>query len=367
MRIAAPLFSRALILCGCLALVHGARGQSPTPRTAEVILKEINGVDLPDLQGVDRDDPIAVATYIGQKRRALGKVAALVGELYKVAPDNPRLPKLLAQRWSILKETSSADTVKDEVAKVLAESKEPKIQAEAAYFLAVRRVVGGNDDEKAKLDAIDAFIKLARDDPRGGRLLCAIASETTDPKTELELYKRIAHDYPDSDAASIAESAIIRFAYVGKPFALSFTDAIKGDVVTSERLKGKVVVIDFWATWCAPCVEGLPNLKRLYSAYHGSGVEFVGVSFDDPKEDGGLDQLKQFVAANDVPWPQYYLGNSFKSDFAQKWEVKSLPTLFVVDAQGNLYSTNAESKLEAILKTLVDKTDKSAASSGRGN
>ena len=108
-------------------------------------------------------------------------------------------------------------------------------------------------------------------------------------------------------------------------------------------------------------------MKKLYNTYHGKGVEFIGVSFDDPKEEGGLDQLKQFVSTNEIPWPQFYLGSSFTSEFAKKCEVKSLPTLFVVDAEGNLYSPNAESKLETILQTLVEKTGKAAGPAAGGN
>ena len=71
-----------------------------------------------------------------------------------------------------------------------------------------------------------------------------------------------------------------------------------------KSLKGKVVVIDFWATWCGPCIGELPRMKQLYAEYHDKGVEFIGVSLDAPKDQGGLDKLKNFVAENTVEWPQ---------------------------------------------------------------
>ncbi len=60
-----------------------------------------------------------------------------------------------------------------------------------------------------------------------------------------------------------------------------------------KSLKGKVVVIDFWATWCGPCVAEMPNMKKLYAEYKDKGVEFVGVSLDKSKEQGGLDKLSK--------------------------------------------------------------------------
>ena len=105
-----------------------------------------------------------------------------------------------------------------------------------------------------------------------------------------------------------------------------------------KSLKGKVVVIDFWATWCGPCVAEMPKMKELYAKYHDQGVEFIGVSLDQPKEEGGLDSLKKFVKENEIAWPQYYQGNFWESEFSKSWGVNAIPCVFIVDADGKLYS-----------------------------
>ena len=142
---------------------------------------------------------------------------------------------------------------------------------------------------------------------------------------------------------------------IGQPFVLAFEDAIKGSEVSIEGLKGKVVVIDFWATWCGPCVAEMPKMKELYAKYKDQGVEFIGVSLDQSKDKGGLDSLKSFVAKNKIEWPQYYQGNFWQSEFSSAWHVNSIPCVFLVDADGNLASTDARGKLETLIPEYLAK------------
>jgi thiol-disulfide isomerase/thioredoxin len=140
---------------------------------------------------------------------------------------------------------------------------------------------------------------------------------------------------------------------VGKPLELDFVDAIEGSPVSIKRLKGRVVVIDFWATWCAPCVADIPHLKQLYAKYHDQGVEFIGVSLDDPLDKGGLESLKKFVKEREIKWPQYYQGDRGDGGFARSWGIQTIPVVFVVDTDGNLYSADAQGKLDTILPELI--------------
>ena len=166
--------------------------------------------------------------------------------------------------------------------------------------------------------------------------------------------------------AKPAQSQVRRADGVGKAFEISFTDAASGETVSSETLKGKIYVVDWWATWCGPCVAELPTMKKIYAEYHDKGVEFIGVSLDQPPEKGGRDKLLAFVKEHDMPWPQYYQGNFWQSEFSSSWGINSIPALFVVDADGKLVSTEARGKLEEFLPKLIEQRDAAQAQPAAG-
>ena len=94
-------------------------------------------------------------------------------------------------------------------------------------------------------------------------------------------------------------------------------------------------------------------MKEIYSKYKSKGVEFIGVSLDQPEAKGGLTALKDFVAKNQIGWPQYYQGNYWQSEFSSGWGINSIPCVFIVDQKGNLYSTDARGHVEELVEKLL--------------
>ena len=91
------------------------------------------------------------------------------------------------------------------------------------------------------------------------------------------------------------------------------------------------------------------------------------MSLDQPKEAGGLDKLKKFVAEKEIAWPQYYQGKGWESEFSKSWGINSIPCMFVVDADGKLVSVEARGKLEQLIPELLKKKDVPAgAGAGAG-
>ena len=106
------------------------------------------------------------------------------------------------------------------------------------------------------------------------------------------------------------------------------------------KLKGKVVLIDFWATWCRPCVAEVPNVKDTYDKYHAQGFEVVGISLDQEK-----DKLTRFVGEHKMEWPQFFDGLEFQNKFARQFGIDSIPAMMLVDKKGVLRDINAREDL----------------------
>jgi thiol-disulfide isomerase/thioredoxin len=134
---------------------------------------------------------------------------------------------------------------------------------------------------------------------------------------------------------------------VGKPLDISFT-AMDGRKVDLKDLKGKVVLVDFWATWCGPCVAEVPALKKAYAAHHANGFEIIGISLDDKKE-----ELVEFIKKKGMDWPQYFDGKHWNNEISFRFGINSVPAQWLVDKKGILRETNARFDLEQSVEKLL--------------
>jgi thiol-disulfide isomerase/thioredoxin len=132
-----------------------------------------------------------------------------------------------------------------------------------------------------------------------------------------------------------------------KHISLSFT-ATDGRPVDLSQMAGKVVLIDFWATWCGPCREELPNVKKAYAEFHDKGFEIVGVSFDND-----IQTLQRFTASNDMPWPQFCDGGGWQNAINKDFGINAIPAMYLVDKKGMLRDTHGRENLAEKIRTLL--------------
>lgn len=128
---------------------------------------------------------------------------------------------------------------------------------------------------------------------------------------------------------------------------------IGGQSFDWSAYRGKVVLVDFWATWCGPCIAELPNVKKNYELYHDRGFDVVGISLDQDR-----DRLLAFLEEQEIPWvtligePQPNGGLSYPA--AEYYGVTGIPTVILVDKQGKVVSLNARGpQLGRLLARLI--------------
>ncbi len=132
-----------------------------------------------------------------------------------------------------------------------------------------------------------------------------------------------------------------------KPLDLKFT-AVDGREVDVSKLQGKVVLIDFWATWCGPCVAELPNVLKAYKELHPKGFEIVGISLDSDKA-----ELESFVKEKGMEWPQFFDGKGWQNEISSKYGINSIPAMWLLNKKGMVVSTNARGGLEENVAKLL--------------
>ena len=168
-------------------------------------------------------------------------------------------------------------------------------------------------------------------------------------RTELEILSEFAEG-PSSTIRDYVQARQRFFALKDKPFELAFT-ALDGREVDLKKLRGKVVLIDFWATWCGPCIAEIPNVKKVFAAYHDKGFEIVGVSLDSERD---RQKFIDLVAREGTTWPQRFTGQGWGDPLVKEYTISGIPAMFLLDQEGRLVSTDARGpRLEAEVRRLL--------------
>ncbi len=151
-------------------------------------------------------------------------------------------------------------------------------------------------------------------------------------------------------AMDLGRIPILRKLAVGNPAVPIEATTSGGKEITLEMYRGKVLLLDFWASWCRPCRQEMPHVKKVYNEFNGKGFEIIGVSLDE-----SADKFRSYVKEQDIAWPQIFDGKGWNSEVGKSYAVNSIPATFLIDRKGRIRFRNLRGdELYEAVKTLIE-------------
>lgn len=296
-----------------------------------------------------REDPEWQAAWSYQNNFYRFRKVKLIGDLNKNFPGTADLEELMLQRFEDNEIIYRLD-IREEVKEYSRTYRDKPSQVEEAWYHYADGIISRSyRKEEPILTAVNEFIDRFPNSEHSDKLFSKALSFLRDTEGEETLKTIILDKMPDGSTARGIISINNIKALQGRLFNLEFTDCVTETEIDLADWRGKVVVVDFWATWCAPCRAELPEMKKIYNEYHSKGIEFVGISLDREEE-----TLKSFCLRNEIPWPQYCAeapgGDPY---FDESWGITGIPTIFILDKEGRVYSVEARGRVEELINELM--------------
>jgi peroxiredoxin len=204
---------------------------------------------------------------------------------------------------------------------------EKEMEAELKEFDALlAKHKGEKTDEVAQIAWMKAmlYLQVFEDSAKALPLLKQIKSDFPETKFGQSVDNVLA-SLERQEAAKKIQASLV----VGAKFPDFQEKDIDGKSISVSQYKGKVVLVDFWATWCGPCISELPNVLAAYEKYHPRGFEILGLSLDQDEQ-----KLRSFIKDRKMPWQQYFDGKVWENKLAQKYGVVGIPATYLLDGNG---------------------------------
>jgi len=174
--------------------------------------------------------------------------------------------------------------------------------------------------------------------PDGALMAVQLAMEINDPLLLKSLEDDFIKQWPGRPEARLIRQYRGENVNIGELFKAELTTLEGKKITLPDDFKGKVVVVDFWATWCGPCIRELPRVKQAYAKYKDRGVVFIGINLDQLDR---RDNVVRFVKEQGMDWPQSFSGKGWDDPAAQRYGVRNIPAVIVVGPDGRIADDKA--------------------------
>ena len=331
-----------------------ARVSNPTNEIVQQLVQELEKLDQ-RLTEMDSQSASRVHKHRSELLRKLAKESE--GESRDMW-----LSQLVDSVVTVSHDGASVETLENLVQEISAATKNQEIVGQATFSYMTSAYSASLQDPNAKLGKIqdqwmqdlESFAeKFNGTRPAGEAMLQLAISEefAGQDETAIDWYSRIVRDFPKSEMAEKARGATTRLRSVGKPLALK-GDTLNGSDLDMRRFKGRLVALQYWATWCEPCKNDMAQLKKLQREYKQQKFTVVGVNLDD-----SIDQAQRFVKQTQISWPNLHGDGGLESDLAKEMGIFTLPVMLLIDEQGKVINRQITvAELQSELKTRLSKS-----------
>jgi peroxiredoxin len=343
-----PSLRHLLLLSGALLL--GALGRAADSLDAELDSLRAFAAGRPPeaLQG----DNARRAAWFAEHQAEVCRRALLWFDTHATDPRRWQAAQLYTRAAGLQGMDAAAPTVVRAIELIGASKTAADVPAEVAMelqtglvmFHATRAWIAQSQGKKADLSKMRAEIDdFAGRFPDAGRALMTfewafvMLLAKQDEAASVAWTEQLSR-HPNPEVARHARSQLKIQSFAKTPPEFSFVD-LDGKRVDFAALRGKVVLVDFWATWCGPCVAELPNVLAAYRKHHAEGFEVIGITLDGPKD---REKLTNFVTERQLPWPQFLDEENKRNRLAEEWGIVGIPATFLFDRTGRLIAKDVK-------------------------